>query len=61
MWDCKVRRIHLLLDGAREGIREVAGRMAELRRLRNGLETYGSDGRKHNVDVRTEHTLERRA
>lgn len=59
--DVKVRRNQLLLDGALEGIREVAGRMAEMRRMRNGLETYGSDGRKHNIDVRVDHTLERRA
>ncbi len=59
--DVKVRRNQLLLDGALEGIREVAGRMAEMRRMRNGLETYSPDGRKHNIDVRVDHTLERRA
>ncbi|MEM6303387.1 MAG: flagellar biosynthesis protein FlgN [Pseudomonadota bacterium] len=59
--DAKLRRNQALLDGALEGIREVASRMAQLRRLRNGLETYGSDGRKQNIDVRTDHTLERRA
>lgn len=59
--DGKVRRNQLLLDGALEGIREVADRMAVLNRTRNGLETYGSDGQRQNINVRIDHTLERRA
>lgn len=59
--DVKVRRNQLLLDGALEGIREVAARLAEMRRMRNGLATYGSDGQKQNINVRVDHTLERRA
>lgn len=59
--DGKVRRNQLLLDGALEGIREVANRMATLRKMRSSLETYGSDGKKHNIDVATDHSVERRA
>ena len=59
--DVKVRRNQLLLDGALEGIRAVAQRMASLRRMRGRLETYGSDGKKRNIDVATDHSVERRA
>ena len=59
--DGKVRRNQLLLDGALEGIRDVTRRMAELRRLRGSLETYDSDGKKRNIDVATDHSVERRA
>ncbi|MGC1497588.1 MAG: flagellar biosynthesis protein FlgN [Sulfitobacter sp.] len=59
--DKKVRRNQLLLDGAMEGIRNVAQRLAELRRLRGSLETYGSDGKKRNIDVDADHTVEKRA
>ncbi len=59
--DGKVRRNQLLLDGALEGIRDVAKRMADLRQMRGSLETYGSDGKKHNIDVATDHSVERRA
>ena len=57
----QVRRNQLLLDGALEGIREVANRMAALRKLRSGIETYGSDGARKHIDVAIDHTLERRA
>ena len=57
----QVRRNQLLLDGALEGIRDVANRMAMLRKMRNGLETYGSDGMKRHIDVEIDHSLERRA
>ncbi len=59
--DVKVRRNQLLLDGALEGIRTVARRMAELRRIRASLETYGSDGKKRNIDVETDRSFEKRA
>lgn len=59
--DKKVQRNQLLLDGAMEGIRNVALRLAELRSLRGSLETYGSDGKKRNIDVDIEHTVEKRA
>lgn len=59
--DAKVKRNQLLLDGALEGIRAVAIRMAELRQVRNGLETYGADGKKRTIEVLEEPTTERRA
>tara|TARA_R110002072_G_scaffold46991_5_gene130032 strand:- start:1460 stop:1819 length:360 start_codon:yes stop_codon:yes gene_type:complete len=59
--DSKVRRNQLLLDGALEGIRNVAQRLAALRRLRGSLETYGSDGKKSNIDVDMDHSVEKRA
>lgn len=59
--DTKVRRNQLLLNGALEGIRDVAARMAALQRMRSGLETYGSDGKKKNYEVNTDHSVERRA
>jgi hypothetical protein len=59
--DIKVKRNQLLLDGALEGIRNVAERLATLRRLRGSLETYGSDGKKRNIGVDTDHSVEKRA
>ncbi len=59
--DGKVKRNQLLLDGALEGIRSVAQRMAALRRMKGTLETYGSDGKKHNIDVAAEISVEKRA
>ena len=59
--DGKVRRNQLLLDGALEGIRDVAKRMSALRQMRNSLETYGSDGKKQNIEIAADHSVERRA
>ncbi len=46
----KMTRNQALLQGAMEGIRAVADRIAGLRRVREGLETYDQAGRK------TQHT-----
>ncbi|KAJ03561.1 flagellar biosynthesis protein FlgN [Sulfitobacter mediterraneus] len=59
--DRKVRRNQLLLDGALEGIREVARRMAALRETKGSLETYGADGRKHSIEMNAETSVEKRA
>ncbi|MGJ8618433.1 MAG: flagellar biosynthesis protein FlgN [Sulfitobacter sp.] len=59
--DTKVRRNQLLLDGALDGIRNVAQQLAVLRRLKGSLETYGSDGKKHNIDVDMDRSVEKRA
>ena len=59
--DKKVKRNQLLLDGAMEGIRAVAGRLAAVRQVRGGLETYGSDGTRRNIEVNVDHAVERRA
>ena len=59
--DRKVRRNQLLLDGALEGIRAVAARMARLREVKGALETYGADGRRKEIPLAAESTVERRA
>lgn len=61
MLDTKVKRNQLLLDGAMEGIRNVAKRMAELRQIRMSLETYGADGKKRSIDVSDDASVEKRA
>ena len=57
----KVARNQLLLEQAMDGMREVIDRMGALRRMRVGLDTYGSDGARHHIEVTAEHTVERRA
>lgn len=59
--DGKVKRNQLLLDGALEGIRSVARRMAALRRIRSSLETYDSTGKKRNIEMASERAVEKRA
>ena len=61
MLDKKVRRNQLLLDGAMEGIRAVTSRLAEIQAVKGPLETYGADGRKKDVVVEPESSVERRA
>ncbi|MCV2887676.1 flagellar biosynthesis protein FlgN [Ruegeria aquimaris] len=57
----KVTRNQALLNSALEGIRSVAQRMAELRRVRQGLETYDSAGQKHRFSATRSAQLEKRA
>lgn len=59
--DDKIRRNQLLLDGALQGIKAVAERMAELRKVHTSLETYGADGRKKQIALKPQSTVERRA
>lgn len=59
--DTKVKRNQLLLDGALEGIRSVARRMAALRRIRGSLETYDSNGKKRNIEMDAARAVEKRA
>lgn len=59
--DDKVKRNQLLLGGALEGIKTVADRMEALRRVRNSLETYGADGKKHDITVGDRRSVEKRA
>ena len=61
MLDSKVKRNQLLLNGALEGIRTVTNRMAELRRIRQNLETYGADGKKRSIDMPHDGSVEKRA
>ncbi|WP_370399797.1 flagellar biosynthesis protein FlgN [Sulfitobacter sp. JB4-11] len=57
----KVRRNQLLLDGALEGIRAAVKRMAEMREIRAGLETYGADGQKRQIATDATNSVEKRA
>lgn len=57
----KVTRNQALLNSAAEGIRAVAGRMAELRRVRQEFSTYGADGQRSGFSVRGNKKLEKRA
>ncbi len=57
----KVIRNQELLDGALEGIRKVAARMAAVRRIRNNLETYDESGRKSEISGVVDHKVEKRA
>jgi len=57
----KVTRNQELLNSAMEGIRAVASRMADLRRVRQGLETYDQSGRKTRVETQNSPSVEKRA
>ncbi|MCE8512623.1 flagellar biosynthesis protein FlgN [Ruegeria pomeroyi] len=57
----KVTRNQVLLNSALEGIRAVSNRMSELRKVRQGLETYDRDGHKHRYAAFGKTQLEKRA
>lgn len=57
----KVNRNQSLLNSAMEGIQAVANRMAEMRRVRRGLETYDEAGRKMKHSTQFSKNLEKRA
>ena len=57
----KVERNQALLNSAADGIRAVAARMAELRRVRQEFSTYGADGQRSGFAVRSHAKLEKRA
>ncbi|PVA09707.1 flagellar protein FlgN [Pelagivirga sediminicola] len=57
----KVMRNQELLDGALEGIRAVAGRMAAVRKARRSLETYDNRGQKYEIPGVIDHQIEKRA
>lgn len=57
----KVERNQALLNSAAEGIRAVAARMAELRRIRQEFSTYGADGQRNGFAMRSNAKLEKRA
>lgn len=57
----KVERNQALLNSAAEGIRAVANRMAELRRVRQEFTTYGADGQRSEFAVGHQAKLEKRA
>jgi hypothetical protein len=57
----KLHRNQLLLDGALDGIRAVAARLAALRQVRTALDTYDARGRKQRVEMVASANLEKRA
>ena len=57
----KVARNQVLLNSALEGIRAVASRMSDLRRVRQGLETYDQTGRKIRIETQDMSSVEKRA
>jgi tRNA A37 N6-isopentenylltransferase MiaA len=57
----KATRNQELLNSALEGIRAVAIRMADLRRVRQGLEIYDKSGRKSRYATRNDTGVEKRA
>lgn len=57
----KVNRNQTLLNSAMEGIQAVANRMAELRKVRQSLETYDQAGKRKQFRTRTNQKLEKRA
>lgn len=57
----KLRRNQLLLDGALDGIRAVAARLAALRQVRSTLDTYDAQGRKKQVRTPVPPQVEKRA
>jgi len=57
----KVDRNQALLDGALQGIRRVASRMAAFRKIRRTLETYDESGQKRTIQGEVDHKVERRA
>lgn len=57
----KVTLNQRLLDSALRGVRQVAERMATLRRVKTTLETYNRQGEKSNLSVSPSRKLEKRA
>ena len=57
----KVTRNQALLDGALQGIRKVAARMAAIRRIRRSMETYDESGRRQTIEGEVLHKVEKRA
>ncbi|MGV6850025.1 MAG: flagellar biosynthesis protein FlgN [Marinibacterium sp.] len=57
----KIHRNQVLMNSALEGIRAVADRMAELRRVRQKLATYDDRGNRREYTTTQERKLERRA
>ena len=57
----KIERNQTLLNSAAEGIRAVADRMSELRRVRQEFSTYNASGQRNEFAVSARKTLEKRA
>lgn len=57
----KVVRNQGLLDGALQGIRSVAARMATYRQVRKSMDTYDGQGRKYTIPGEVTRTVQKRA
>ena len=57
----KVARNQALLDGALQGIRTVAARVAAFRKIRRSLDTYDEKGRKQTISGVVDFKMEKRA
>lgn len=57
----KATRNQVLLDGALQGIRQVAGRIAALRQLRHSFDTYDESGRRRTIEGGVVRRVEKRA
>lgn len=57
----KAARNHALLDGALRGLRQAAGRIATLRQLRHGCDTYDESGHRHRIGGEPARRMEKRA
>lgn len=57
----RVLRNQVLLDQAMAGLKAAANRLAELRKVREGLQTYDKSGRKTSLGALSARKLERRA
>jgi flagellar biosynthesis/type III secretory pathway chaperone len=57
----KITRNQELLNSSMEGIQAVAKRMADLRRVRQGLETYDRKGRRKRFETQSHSSVEKRA
>ncbi len=57
----KMIRNQGLLDGALQGIRSVAARIASYREIRKSMDTYDGQGRKHTIPGEVMRTVHKRA
>lgn len=57
----KMIRNQGLLDGALQGIRSVAERIASYREIRKSMDTYDGQGRKHTIPGEVTRTVHKRA
>ena len=57
----KIKRNQVLLDQALEGIRTVASRLAELRRIKSSLDTYDASGVRKTIEIAADISVEKRA
>ena len=57
----KVRRNQVLLDSALDGLRAAVSRVAVLREMQSGMDTYGADGQKRQITTDATRSVERRA